>query len=229
MANDEVHAGRRRFLTATTAVVGAVGVAAAAVPFVTSWKPSARAQVAGAPVNVELEIDPAELPRVYSNARVMLVPNTPLKDMQVELSPGGAPADPLPDGGTLPIGGSKQRALLSLLVLHRNRPVEASRLVFGQSLIRCRAVIANECAMVAVRGNGDACPGRLGYEAWDRHRRSPVPRPRCRYEAMCRSALCVPLRGNATLGPGVRRDDATSRPSPRSPSRSSRTSHSPRE
>lgn len=54
MANDEVHAGRRRFLTATTAVVGAVGVAAAAVPFVTSWKPSARAQVAGAPVNVDI-------------------------------------------------------------------------------------------------------------------------------------------------------------------------------
>jgi ubiquinol-cytochrome c reductase iron-sulfur subunit len=54
MANDEVHAGRRRFLTVTTAVVGAVGVGAAAVPFVTSWKPSARAQVAGAPVTVDI-------------------------------------------------------------------------------------------------------------------------------------------------------------------------------
>jgi ubiquinol-cytochrome c reductase iron-sulfur subunit len=54
MANDEVHAGRRRFLTVTTAVVGAVGVGAAAVPFVTSWKPSAKAQVAGAPVNVDI-------------------------------------------------------------------------------------------------------------------------------------------------------------------------------
>ena len=54
MANDEVHAGRRRFLTVTTAVVGAVGVGAAAVPFVTSWKPSARAQVAGAPVSVDV-------------------------------------------------------------------------------------------------------------------------------------------------------------------------------
>ncbi len=54
MANDDVHAGRRRFLTVTTAVVGAVGVGAAAVPFVTSWKPSARAEVAGAPVNVDI-------------------------------------------------------------------------------------------------------------------------------------------------------------------------------
>ena len=54
MANDEVHSGRRRFLTATTAVVGAVGVGFAAVPFITSWKPSARAQVAGAPVDVDI-------------------------------------------------------------------------------------------------------------------------------------------------------------------------------
>ena len=54
MANDEVHSGRRRFLTATTAVVGAVGVGVAAIPFVSSWKPSARAEVAGAPVEVNI-------------------------------------------------------------------------------------------------------------------------------------------------------------------------------
>jgi ubiquinol-cytochrome c reductase iron-sulfur subunit len=35
-------------------VVGAVGVGFAAIPFVTSWKPSARAQVAGAPVEVDI-------------------------------------------------------------------------------------------------------------------------------------------------------------------------------
>src|SRR5688572_17734551 len=54
MANEGVNSGRRRFLTATTAVVGAVGVAGAAVPFISSWKPSARAQVAGAPVEVDI-------------------------------------------------------------------------------------------------------------------------------------------------------------------------------
>ena len=54
MANDEVNSGRRRFLTGTTAVVGAIGVAAAAVPFVMSFKPSARAQTAGAPVEVDI-------------------------------------------------------------------------------------------------------------------------------------------------------------------------------
>ena len=54
MANEEANLGRRRFLTTTTAVVGAVGVGFAAVPFVTSWKPSARAQVAGAPIEVNI-------------------------------------------------------------------------------------------------------------------------------------------------------------------------------
>ena len=54
MANEGVNSGRRRFMTATTAVVGAVGVAGAAVPFIKSWKPSARAQVAGAPVEVDI-------------------------------------------------------------------------------------------------------------------------------------------------------------------------------
>ena len=54
MANHEVNAGRRRFLTTTTAVVGAIGAGFAAVPFVTSFKPSARAQTAGAPVTVNI-------------------------------------------------------------------------------------------------------------------------------------------------------------------------------
>ncbi|WP_058835281.1 ubiquinol-cytochrome c reductase iron-sulfur subunit [Luteimonas abyssi] len=51
---DEVNTGRRRFLTATTAVVGAVGVVGAAVPFIKSWNPSARALLAGAPVTVDI-------------------------------------------------------------------------------------------------------------------------------------------------------------------------------
>ena len=54
MANQGVNTGRRRFLTASTAVVGGVGAVFAAVPFIQSWKPSARAQVAGAPVTVDI-------------------------------------------------------------------------------------------------------------------------------------------------------------------------------
>ena len=52
--NEPVNTGRRRFLTATTAVVGAVGVGFAAVPFIKSWNPSARAKLAGAPVTADL-------------------------------------------------------------------------------------------------------------------------------------------------------------------------------
>ena len=54
MANEVVDHGRRRFLTATTSVVGAVGVVAAAVPFIKSWEPSARAKAAGAPVTADI-------------------------------------------------------------------------------------------------------------------------------------------------------------------------------
>ncbi|MDE2406899.1 MAG: ubiquinol-cytochrome c reductase iron-sulfur subunit [Xanthomonadaceae bacterium] len=58
MANDEVNTGRRRFLTATTAVVGAVGAGFAAVPFIKSWSPSARARFAGAPVTQDISALP---------------------------------------------------------------------------------------------------------------------------------------------------------------------------
>ncbi len=58
MANDGVHdpvnSGRRRFLSATTAVVGAVGAGFVAVPFIKSWNPSARAKLAGAPVVADI-------------------------------------------------------------------------------------------------------------------------------------------------------------------------------
>ena len=49
-----VNEGRRRFLTATTVVVGAVGAGFAAVPFIKSWNPSARAKLAGAPVTADI-------------------------------------------------------------------------------------------------------------------------------------------------------------------------------
>jgi ubiquinol-cytochrome c reductase iron-sulfur subunit len=54
MAEQGVNDGRRRFLTATTAVVGGVGAIYAAVPFVKTFQPSARAQSAGAPVTIDI-------------------------------------------------------------------------------------------------------------------------------------------------------------------------------
>ncbi|ALO35959.1 ubiquinol-cytochrome c reductase iron-sulfur subunit [Colwellia sp. MT41] len=64
MSNEPVNNGRRRFLTAATAVVGGVGVVGAAVPFIASWNPSARAKAAGAPVEVNVgKIQPGQLIR----------------------------------------------------------------------------------------------------------------------------------------------------------------------
>lgn len=57
-SNEPVNLGRRRFLTATTAVVGAVGAGFAAVPFIKSWNPSARAKLAGAPVTADISALP---------------------------------------------------------------------------------------------------------------------------------------------------------------------------
>jgi ubiquinol-cytochrome c reductase iron-sulfur subunit len=52
--NDPVNTGRRRFLTASTVVVGAVGAGFVAVPFIKSWNPSSRAKLAGAPVTADI-------------------------------------------------------------------------------------------------------------------------------------------------------------------------------
>jgi len=54
MATEGVDNSKRRFLTASTAAVGAVGVGFVAVPFVASWMPSERAKTAGAPVEVDI-------------------------------------------------------------------------------------------------------------------------------------------------------------------------------
>jgi ubiquinol-cytochrome c reductase iron-sulfur subunit len=51
---DAVDLGRRRFLTATATVVGGVGAAFVAVPFLKSWSPSERALAAGAPVEADV-------------------------------------------------------------------------------------------------------------------------------------------------------------------------------
>jgi len=61
MSSDGTDNNRRRFLTAATVVVGAVGTAVAAVPFVKSWNPSARARSAGAPVEADIsKLEPGQ-------------------------------------------------------------------------------------------------------------------------------------------------------------------------
>lgn len=61
MSADEVDKGRRRFLTAATTVVGGIGAAFVAYPFVASWFPSVRTQSLGAPVEVDIsKIEPGQ-------------------------------------------------------------------------------------------------------------------------------------------------------------------------
>ena len=85
MSNAPVDSGRRRFLTAATSVVGAVGVAGAAVPFIASWNPSARAKAAGAPVEANIsKLEPGQLMRVeWRGKPVWIVRRT--KEMLEEL------------------------------------------------------------------------------------------------------------------------------------------------
>lgn len=54
MSKEGVDAGRRRFLTLTTTVVGGAGAVAAAWPFLASLKPSERAKALGAPITVDI-------------------------------------------------------------------------------------------------------------------------------------------------------------------------------
>ena len=54
MSKDGVNTSRRTFLIGLTSAVGAVGAVGVAVPFVKSWLPSARAENAGAPVQIDI-------------------------------------------------------------------------------------------------------------------------------------------------------------------------------
>jgi ubiquinol-cytochrome c reductase iron-sulfur subunit len=61
MSDDAVDTRRRRFLTGTTVVIGGIGAAFAAVPFVSSFQPSAKAKAIGAPVEVDIsKLEPGQ-------------------------------------------------------------------------------------------------------------------------------------------------------------------------
>jgi len=74
MTEDDLDRNRRHFLAIATAVTGAAGVGAVAVPFLSSLKPSARAQALGAPVEVPIgSIQPGEMVRVLWRGRLVFV------------------------------------------------------------------------------------------------------------------------------------------------------------
>ena len=61
MASVKTDQKRRRFLVATTTLIGSVGVIAVAIPFISYMNPSAKARSAGAPVNVDVsKLEPGQ-------------------------------------------------------------------------------------------------------------------------------------------------------------------------
>ena len=62
MGSDQVNSQRRYFLIGATSAVAAVGIVGAAIPFLASWAPSAKARAAGAPIEVDTsKLKPGEM------------------------------------------------------------------------------------------------------------------------------------------------------------------------
>jgi ubiquinol-cytochrome c reductase iron-sulfur subunit len=70
---------RRRVLVVATSVVGAIGAGFAAVPFIASMNPSAKARAAGAPVEADIsKLEPGALLRVkWRGKPIWIVNRTP--------------------------------------------------------------------------------------------------------------------------------------------------------
>ena len=77
MATDAIeNKDKRRFLIGATSVVGGIGIAAAAAPFVISLLPSERAKAAGAPVEVDIsKVEPGQKINVEWRGKVCWVVN----------------------------------------------------------------------------------------------------------------------------------------------------------
>ncbi len=74
MTEDDLDSNRRHFLTVATLVTGAVGAGMVAIPFLSSLKPSARAQAMGAPVEVPISsLQPGEMVRVLWRGKLIFV------------------------------------------------------------------------------------------------------------------------------------------------------------
>ena len=73
---EQTDEGRRHFLTLATGIVGGAGVVAAATPFVSYFRPSARAQALGAPVEVDIsKLEAGALIRVEWRGKPVFILN----------------------------------------------------------------------------------------------------------------------------------------------------------
>ncbi|MBP6103973.1 MAG: ubiquinol-cytochrome c reductase iron-sulfur subunit [Gammaproteobacteria bacterium] len=86
MSAEEIDTERRRFLVSAASLIGGVGAACAAFPFLASFAPSIRARALGAPVEVDItKIEPGQKITVsWRGQPVFIVRRTPqsLADLQ---------------------------------------------------------------------------------------------------------------------------------------------------
>jgi ubiquinol-cytochrome c reductase iron-sulfur subunit len=84
MSGEDTNSGRRRFLTAATTVVGAVGTGFVLVPFISSMQPSAKARAAGAPVRADIsKLESGQMIRVKWRGKPVWVVNRTQKMLDV--------------------------------------------------------------------------------------------------------------------------------------------------
>jgi len=94
---------RRHFLTVATVVTGGAGALATAVPFVASFKPSARAQALGAPVTVDIsKLESGALMRVEWRGRAVYIVNRSDEMLGTLSKSAGMLRDPSSDESTQP-------------------------------------------------------------------------------------------------------------------------------
>jgi ubiquinol-cytochrome c reductase iron-sulfur subunit len=96
MSATAVDPDRRRFLTGTAAVIGAIGASFAAVPFLASFQPSARARAIGAPVEADIsQLEPGQqVTFKWRGKPVWVVRRTPEQLEALEQVPASELRDP---------------------------------------------------------------------------------------------------------------------------------------
>ena len=74
LMSEAIDKGRRQLLTVATTMTGVVGAGFAAVPFLASWKPSARAKALGAPVEIDIsKLEPGAMLKFEWRGKPVLV------------------------------------------------------------------------------------------------------------------------------------------------------------
>ena len=95
MSANSVDLKRRRMLVTATSVVAAVGAGFAAVPFLASWGPSAKAKAAGAPAEADIsKLEPGQMLRVKWRGKPVWVVRRTESNLSDLASLDGLLADP---------------------------------------------------------------------------------------------------------------------------------------